>query len=87
MGPTGERRRAEAFISLWLAFVVVVLASTTVLAKVQLQQDGFQEVTDHKDLKKLMKTKNNLMLVLSEAKLDGKTQEMLTKVKKDGTTK
>ena len=82
MGPTGERRRAEASIALWLA--LVVLASTTVLAKVQLQQDGFQEVTDHKDLKKLMKTKNNLMLVLSEAKLDGKTQEMLTKVKKKG---
>ena len=41
---------------------------------------GFQEVTDHKELKKLMKTKNNLMVVFSKAKLDGKTHEMITKV-------
>ena len=41
---------------------------------------GFQEVTDHKEFKKLMKTKNNLMVVFSKAKLDGKTHEMITKV-------
>ena len=56
----------------------MVCVAATALAKGQ--QEGFQEVTDHKDLKKLMKTKNNLMVVLTETKIDSKTNEMLTKV-------
>ena len=73
MGGLAGGGKAAAFS---LALVVCVVAALAT-------KEGFQEVTDHKDLKKLMKTKNNLMVVLSEAKLDGKTQEMLTKVRQD----
>ena len=71
MGGLAGGGRVAAFSLALLVCVVAALAT----------KEGFQEVTDHKDLKKLMKTKNNLMVVLSEAKLDGKTQEMLTKVR------
>ena len=64
----GEVLRWGAFLA--LIYLLLPIGKVT----------GFQEVTDHKEFKKLMKTKNNLMVVFSKAKLDGKTHEMITKV-------
>ena len=64
----GEVLRWGAFLA--LIYLLLPIGKVT----------GFQEVTDHKEFKKLIKTKNNLMVVFSKAKLDGKTHEMITKV-------
>merc|ERR1719295_2282369 len=65
---------------LCLTLSLVVAAAS---AKDQAGATSLVEVSEHKDFKKLLKTKNNLLVTFSEAKLDGKVQEMLTKVSKN----